>query len=347
MGLVSGSQIPLRRLAGTARRRILLERDLVRARRKHADVAVFHDFAEAPAGGANQTLRAIIGEMSRRGLEVAVNEIPPGTRACLFNSFNFDFERLERFAVRRPSGCRMVHRVGAVTTLYRGFDDGSDGRVADINQRIADLTLAISHSTIEMYRSIGIELVEPRVVYNGIDSSIFHSKGRTPFDRNRKTRLITTSWSDNPRKGGPVYRWLESALDWNRYEFTYVGNAQETFERIRHVPPLPSHDLAQLLREHDIFVTATENDAYSNALVEALTCGLPAVYLESGGSGEAVKEAGFGFTAREQILELLDRLRDQYEQRQRLISLPTLAEITDQYLDALGLDDVVGAAYVA
>ncbi len=66
-------------------------------------------------------------------------------------------------------------------------------------------------------------------------------------------------------------------------------------------PPLPSHELADVLRQHDIFITATENDAYSNALVEALSCGLPAVYLDSGGSREAVKEAGFGFRDREEI----------------------------------------------
>jgi glycosyltransferase involved in cell wall biosynthesis len=106
---------------------------------------------------------------------------------------------------------------------------------------------------------------------------------------------------------------------------------------------LPSHELAELLRRQDIFVTATENDAYSNAIVEALSCGLPAVYLDSGGSGEAVKDAGFGFTDWDEVPELLDRLRDDYERRQALISLPTLAEVTDRYLAALGLDRFVGA----
>jgi glycosyltransferase involved in cell wall biosynthesis len=279
--------------------------------------------------------------MERRGVRVAINAIPLGTRACLFNSFNFDFDRLAFFAARRPVGCRMVHRVGAVTTLYRGFDDGTDARVGELNHRLADATLAISQSTIDMYRSIGIELVAPCVVHNGVDSAIFHPRGRTSFDRGRKTRLVAVSWSDNPRKGGPVYRWLESALDWDRYEFTYVGNARERFERIRHVPPLPSAELADLLRQHDVFVTATQNDAYSNALVEALSCGLPAIYLDSGGSGEAVKDAGFAFTEQEQIPALLDRLRGEYEARQALIALPTLGEITDQYLDLLGLQDFV------
>jgi glycosyltransferase involved in cell wall biosynthesis len=328
----------VRRIAGVARRRARLERDLIAGRFHHADLALFHEFERPPAGGGHQTLRAVMGELRQRGVRIAVNAIPNGTEACLFNSFNFDARRLERFAARSPE-CRMVHRVGAVTTLYRGADDGTDAHVAELNRRFADATLAISHATVEMYRSIGIDLVDPHVVYNGVDPTIFHPEGRETFDAARKLRLIAVSWSDNPRKGGSVYRWLESALDWDRYEFTFVGNTQEQFERIRHVPPRPSRELADLLRRHDVFVTATEHDAYSNALVEALSCGLPAVYLDSGGSGEAVKGAGFAFREREEIPGLLERLREEYPERQRLISLPSLAEVCDGYLELLGLSD--------
>lgn len=306
-----------------------------------ADLAVFHDFVPAPAGGASQSLRAVLGEMRGRGVRVEVGTISSASRACLFNSFNFDFERLELLA-RRADGIRMVHRVGAVTSLYRGFDDGTDARVGAINRRLADATIAISHATIAMYREIGVDLVAPRVIYNGCDHRLFNPNGRVPFSRERRIRLISSSWSDNPRKGGPTYRWLEQNLDWGRYEFTFVGNTSTPFERIRRVPPLPSHELAEELRRHDIFVTATEHDAYSNALVEALSCGLPALYLESGGSAEAVKTAGFGFAVREEIPQLLDRLVDEYEERQAAISLPSLDEITDRYLATLGLDEFVG-----
>jgi glycosyltransferase involved in cell wall biosynthesis len=330
---------PLRRLGRRTRRHLDYRRGARRARTTPADLAIFHDFEESPAGGAHQTLRAVLSEIERRGVRVAHGTIPPETQACLFNSFNFDFDRLAFFAVRRPAGCRMVHRVGAVTSLYRGFDDGTDARVAELNNRLADATLAISQSTIDMYRSIGIDLVAPRVVHNAVDATIFHPHGRVAFDRGRKTRLVAVSWSDNPRKGGPVYRWLESVLDRDRYEFTYVGNVQERFDWIRHVPPLPSRALARLLREQDVFITATQNDAYSNALVEALACGLPAVYLDSGGSREAVGEAGFSFDEQTQIPALLERMRDEHEARQALISLPTLAEIADQYLDLLGLQN--------
>jgi glycosyltransferase involved in cell wall biosynthesis len=312
------------------------------ARSRRAVLALFHDFAPPPAGGAHQSLRAVVGEMQRRGVGVEVGAASPDARAVLFNSFNFDAGRLEWFASRVSGECRLVHRVGAVTSLYRGVDDGTDMRVAELNRCFADATIAISHATVEMYRSIGIELVAPRVIYNGTDPEIFHQHGRAPFARDRRTRVVAVSWSDNPRKGGPFYRWLEQNLDWTRYELTYVGNTQEELEQTTVVPPLSSPDLAALLRTQDVFVTATEHDAYSNALVEALCCGLPAVYLKSGGSAEAVKDAGFGFSEWDEVPALLDRLRDEYEVRRARISLPSLAEVTDEYLDALGLADFVG-----
>ena len=274
--------------------------------------------------------------MRRRGVRVELQTISPDSRAVLFNSFNFDFERLRLLAGRR-NGIRMVHRVGAVTTLYRGFDDGTDARVAAVNRELADTTIAISRATIEMYKSIGVELVDPHVIYNGCDDRIFNPIGRTQFSRDRRIRLIATSWSDNPNKGGPVFRWLEDHMDWGRYELTFVGNTQESFRKARHIPPVSSERVAELLREHDIFITATAHDAYSNALVEALSCGLPAVYLDSGGSREAVKEAGFAFTDREEIPELVDRLVDEYEERQSKISLPSLEDVAERYLEVLGL----------
>lgn len=328
---------PLQRAAWRAR----VERDVLRSRARPIDLGVFHDFVPPPGGGGNQALRAVLWELERRGVRVALNALGTSALACLFNSFNFDARRLELMARHAPDECRMVHRVGAVTSLYRGVDDGTDALVADLNRRFADATLAISHATIEMYRSIGIELVNPKVVYNACDPRIFNRNGRIPFSRERKLRLISSSWSDNPRKGEPAYRWLEQHLDWGRFEYTFVGRATAPFDRIRHVPPVPPEELAELLRQHDVFVTATENDAYSNALVEALSCGLPAVYLDSGGSAEAVKDAGFAFTSREQIPELLERLVDEYEERQAAISLPTLDQIADGYLEVLGLDEFI------
>ena len=111
----------------------------VRARRSGAaDLAVFHDDAPPPSGGGNQFLRGLVRERKSRGLAVERNCISRGTPVCLFNSFNFDFRRLRRF---HREGVRMVHRVDGPIRTYRGFDDGSDGRIERINAEVAHATV--------------------------------------------------------------------------------------------------------------------------------------------------------------------------------------------------------------
>src|SRR5919204_6320585 len=88
--------------------RLATERDLRASRSERADLAIFHEYAPPPSGGGHQFIRALSGELERRGLELEQNRISGGTERCLFNSFNFDLGRLRRFV---RDGVRMVHRV--------------------------------------------------------------------------------------------------------------------------------------------------------------------------------------------------------------------------------------------
>lgn len=299
-------------------------------------MSIFFDFRPPPYGGGNQFLRALWGEFERRGLRLENNTISHTTRACLYNSYNFDFERLRRLS---RSGCRMVHRVDGPITVYRGREDGSDQRIWQINQEMADVTIFQSHYSLQKHLDLGLVFKSPCVIMNAADPQIFHPSGRVPFNRQRKIRLISSSWSANIRKGTPVYKWIEEHLDWERFDYTFVGSSPVEFERIRTLPPVPSEQVANLLRQHDIYITASQHDPCSNALIEALSCGLPAIYLKSGGHPEIVREAGFGFTDEEQIPQLLARLVDEYEARQSQIALPTLAEVASSYLAVMGFEN--------
>src|SRR5262249_24722661 len=132
---------------------------------------------------------------------------------------------------------------------------------------------------------------------------------------------------------------LEDRLDWSRFEYTFVGRSPVSFERITVIPPQPSDALATLLRAHDIFITASLNDPCSNALVEALSCGLPAVYPNSGGHPERVGAGGLGFDDVDEIPAKLDAIAADYERFQARVDPPRLAEVTDRYLAVLGLGE--------
>jgi len=299
-----------------------------------ADISIFHNFQRPPYGGGNQFLLALRDEFSRRGLRVENNVISKTTRACLFNSFNFDFDRLRGL---RQSSCRMVHRVDGPVGIYRANDDGTDRRIYAINQEVADVTIFQSWYSLEAHQALGLEFKAPVVIMNTVDPRIFHPINRDIDLKSRKVRLVSTSWSTNPNKGALTYKWLEDCLDWDRFEYTFVGRSQIKFERIRMIPAGPSKQVADLLRQHDIYISASLHDACPNSLLEALACGLPAIYANSGGQPEIVSEAGFGFHSVEEIPLLLDRLVDEYEERQIKISFSTLEQVADRYLSVMGI----------
>lgn len=315
-------------------RRLRTELDWLATRRGHADLALFHEFEPPPGGGGHQFLRALSGELRRRGLSVELNRLSGQTPTCLFNSFNFDFARLRRFA---RADARMVHRVDGPIGVYRGFDDGTDARIAEINAELAHATVVQSEWSLDKHRELGIPLRNPVVIHNTVDPRIFFPPERRPPLAGRRVRVIATSWSDNPRKGSGTLAWLDRNLDRGRFELTFVGRTSATFERIRAVPPVDSLRLAALLREHDLYLAPSRDDPCSNALLEGLACGLPAAYLRSGGHPELVRGAGVPFTCDEEVPEALATLADGIEGYRAAIVVPTLAEVADRYAAVLRL----------
>lgn len=299
-----------------------------------ADLSIFHEFEPPPTGGGHQFLRAFWRCAETHGLRVENNQISHTTRACLFNSFNFDERRL--WLTRRNS-VLYVHRVDGPVDVYRGRNDGVDRGIQAINKKFASKTIFQSKYSLEKHLNLGMQFRNPVVIMNAADPEIFHSHGRSDFFRDRKTRLIASSWSDNLNKGASVYQWLDEHLDWERFEMTFVGRSPVAFKNIRMMEPVASDRMAELFRQHDVYLTASRNDPCSNSLIEALTCGLPAIFLQSGGHPEIVKQAGMSFEAAEQIPELLNKLVVGYEKYQSLISVPSIQEVSREYLKVLEL----------
>jgi len=226
----------------------------------------------------------------------------------------------------------MVHRMDGPIDVYRGTAEGHDARIHALNLELADATVFQSRYSLERHRELGLEFRAPVVIPNAVDPAIFHPWGREPAASGRRVRLIATSWSDNPRKGGPTLQWLDAHLDWGRYSMTFVGRTRHRFTNIRQTPPLASAPLARLLRAHDVYIAASQDDPCSNALLEALACGLPALYLRSGGHPELVGEAGLSYDTPQEIPNRLDHLVASYATYQSRIATPSIEATASAYL---------------
>jgi len=175
------------------------------------------------------------------------------------------------------------------------------------------------------------------VIPNAVDPAIFHPPaGREPL-AGRRIRLIATSWSDNPGKGSDALRLLGATADPARFELTFAGRSPEGLTGWTAVPPLASEELAELLRSQDVYIAPSRNDPCSNALLEALACGLPAVYRSSGGHPELVGDAGLAFDEDGELVEALERLVAELDERRAAIALRPIAWVADRYLDVLEL----------
>jgi glycosyltransferase involved in cell wall biosynthesis len=301
------------------------------------DIAIVHQFHRPPYGGGNQFLLALRGELRRRGYEVGANRVGSRTRACLFNSFNFRDGQLRPLEGMRGG---RIHRVDGPVGTYRGTDDTVDRRISALNLRYADATVFQSRYSQDAHAALGLSFRAPLAIPNAVDPELFHRTGRVTWDPGRRIRLISTSWSDNPNKGFATYKWLDENLDFRRYEYTFVGRSPLRFDRARMIAPVASREMGELLRQHDVYVTASLHEACSNGLLEALACGLPALYVESGSNAELVAEGGLGFASQARgpdIVDVLERLVAEYESRQERISTASLAEVADRYLAVMGL----------
>jgi glycosyltransferase involved in cell wall biosynthesis len=305
-----------------------------RASVSRADIAIFHDFVPPPYGGGNQFLWGVRRELERRGWRVENNSISPTTRACLYNSFNFDFDRL---AQMRRLGCRMVHRVDGPIAAYRGVDEGIDQRIWKVNHDSADATVFQSQYSWRAHEELGLQFRDPHVIRNAADPAIFHARDRRPFLSGSRVRLIATSWSANVNKGADVYEYLDRHLDLTRFEFTFLGRPPVTLANVTTLPPVASEGVAEQLRSHDIFVIGSRNEPCSNALIEALSCGLPAVYLDSGSHAEVVGGGGVAFRTPPEAIAAIDRAVSEHASLASRVTAPHLVDVVDQYLALMGL----------
>lgn len=311
--------------------------------RRVGPIAFWNNFTPPPWGGGNQFMYALMHAARRAGVAAHPNaegDVPPAAFAGhIVNSVQFPIDRFE--AAIEPGSVRVVHRIDGPISTLRGTPESheQDRRCFDFNARYASATVIQSWHTLTNIAALGFEVVNPVLILNACDPTIFNraQRLRSPAER---LRVIATSWSPSPGKGAAIYEWLDRHLDHSRVELTFVGNCPVPLRRVRVVPPLPSEQLADLLREHDVYLTASRNDPCSNALIEALACGLPAVYLDSGGHPELTGFGGLPFRTPHEIPTILERVRTHYDLYRNLITVESMDDVCARYLALLSDDRV-------
>ena len=309
------------------------------------NVAIGFRPRKGPWGGGNQFAAAMTTFLQQRGhgvwfaldrpdLDVIVLTEP--RRSSASSAFNdADVWRYLTGVNRRAV---VIHRVNECDE--RKNTRWTNGRLAVAN-RCADHTVFISSWLRDLFRAGRHRMAEPSVILNGADQQVFHATGGAAWDGTGKVRLVTHHWSAHWMKGFDIYTRLDALLARppfdDLFEFTYIGSlpAGVALPRTRVVAPLSGQALADELRRHHVYVTASRHEPAGMHHIEGALCGLPLLYVLSGALPEYCDGFGIPFDGATFEDRLLD-IRGQYAGLQsRMAAYPHTAVTMCRAYEAL------------
>lgn len=308
-------------------------------------VNILFQFKNGPFGGVNQFLKALKVYLERNEL---YTENIEEADIVLFNSGQF-VQDVVKYKKMYPNKI-FVQRTDGPSRLHTCDGDKRDYVANVMNEELADATVFQSNYSRETNHKLGLRVNRfETTVRNACDESIFYpDKSISHMNSGEKIRLIASSFSNNWNKGFEYYKYLDENLDFDRYEMTFVGNSPIEFNNINSVEALPSAELAKLLRNSDIYLIGSKKEACSNALIEAMSCGIPVVALDDGGHPEIVGDGGELFESTADLIEKIERVAANYDKYVSGIHMLTLDEVGEGYRIFLErvLDEATKQQYV-
>jgi len=297
-------------------------------------IHILYNFQPGSWGGGNQFLKVLKKEFMKKGI---YEKSPEKAEVILFNSYPFGaeyfFNQILNLKQKYPNKI-VIYRLDGPVSLVRGKDGEIDKMIALFNKIFADGIIFQSNWCREKNKNLFKILSEYKtVIHNATDKEIFNRYNKEEFSPDRKIKLIATSWSSNWQKGFDVYKYLDENLDFSKYEMTFVGNSPIEFKNINWVKPVSSEKLAQILKAHDIYITASQNDPCSNSLIEASSCGLPTVALNNGGHPELAQNWGELFEEKEDIVEEIEKIVKNYHYYQSRIPEFSIVKVAEKYYE--------------
>jgi len=185
------------------------------------------------------------------------------------------------------------------------------------------------------------------VNYSGEDHSVIYNCPMQEFytNRNERThipstpRVVTHHWSTNVRKGFDLYRKFDDFCNESgEFEFHYIGQVPRGCSFTNQSSPMSVQDLVTCLPDYDMYLTASEEEAGANHVLESLAVGLPVVYKDTGGSiPEYCIHGGLGYSDFSGMIDSLRAVRDEYPRYKKdcLDYKDTNDMVIDKYCDII------------
>ena len=306
-------------------------------------ISIGSKIIEGPWGGGNLFVKNLSEYLIKNNHEVIYDLSEPDIDLILLtdprsrkeSSSSFNHIEINRYKDYVNSDVKVVQRINECDER-KGTENINDFYLEASNS--ADQVVFVSSWMENIYLNLGMDKNKTSVILSGSNSKIFNETNSSYLNNEEKIKLFTHHWSSHRNKGFDIYEYINNLLfteKWkNKLEFTYVGNVLPEYklDNTNILKPLAGIELANEIKKHHIYVTASINEPSGNHHIEAAQCGLPILYKDSGGIPEYCN--GFGVKFDNNFEEKLEEIINNYDDIKKvMINYPFNAKkMCDEYL---------------
>ena len=288
-------------------------------------VSIGYNIVSGPWGGGNRFLMELTRALELNGHKVVFNLgdsdidiiliVNPSYRRN--PNVTFSARKILNYLIFTNPEAVVVHRINEC-------DERKNTKTMNLKLRtinyIADHTVFIASwlKNLNVWRQGSPH----SVLLIGASQDLFYPTKEKEWSKKMPLSLVTHHWGGNRLKGFDVYEYIDKLLDqplWaSKITFTYIGNLPKgsNFKNVKHIQPLDGKELADSIREHDIYLTASINEPAGYHHIEGACCGLPLLYRNSGALPEYCDGFGVEFDGIHDIEEKLTLIIDRYDEIQ-------------------------------
>lgn len=268
-------------------------------------ISIGSKIKDGPWGGGNLFLENLIQALKRDG-HLVINHLNDEDIDIIFlfdprkdsELATFNHIDIANYLFYVNSNTKVIHRINECDE--RKNTKGVNKYFINAN-KVADKTIFVSEWLQNLYLQQGFQSDDYEVILSGSNREVFNTFSKKNYQPNEKLNIVTHHWGNNWNKGFEIYTQLDKLLnekEFNNINFTYIGNLPTnfSFNNSVHITPLSGKDLADELKKHHIYLTASLNEPSGNHHIEGALCGLPILYINSGGIPEYCRGFGVEFT---------------------------------------------------